>query len=149
MGHPALRDAESTPFWLDRARPDPYPALRGAATADLAVVGGGFSGLWTALLAKERDPALDVVVLEGRRIGWAASGRNGGFCAGSLTHGLANGVERFPDEIETLEDLGRANLDGIEATLRRHGIDCGFERTGELSVATAPWQVGGLREGLG
>ncbi|GAB3846260.1 NAD(P)/FAD-dependent oxidoreductase [Dactylosporangium cerinum] len=112
------------------------------------MVGGGFSGLWTALLAKERDPALDVVVLEGRRIGWAATGRNGGFCAASLTHGLANGVERFPDEIETLEELGRANLDGIESTLLRHGIDCGFERTGELSVATEPWQVDGLREGL-
>lgn len=149
MGHPALRDAASTPFWLDRARPDPHPPLRGAASADLAVVGGGFSGLWTALLAKERDPGLDVVVLEGGRIGWAASGRNGGFCAGSLTHGLANGVERFPDEIGTLEELGRANLDGIEATLRRHRIDCGFERTGELSVATAPWQVDGLREGIG
>ncbi|MEV4516729.1 FAD-dependent oxidoreductase [Dactylosporangium sp. NPDC049525] len=148
MGHPALRDAESTPFWLDRDRPDPHPPLRGATTADLAVVGGGFSGLWTALLAKERDPGLDVVVLEGRRIGWAASGRNGGFCAGSLTHGLANGVERFPDEIETLERLGRENLDGIEAALLRHKIDCGFERTGELSVATAPWQVDGLREGL-
>ncbi|GAA3206916.1 NAD(P)/FAD-dependent oxidoreductase [Dactylosporangium siamense] len=148
MGHPALRDAVSTPFWLDRTLPDPHPPLRGETTADLAVVGGGFSGLWTALLAKERDPGLDVVVLEGRRIGWAATGRNGGFCAASLTHGLANGVDRFPDEIETLEELGRANLDGIEATLRRHGIDCGFERTGELSVATEPWQVGGLLEGL-
>ncbi|GAA1541701.1 FAD-dependent oxidoreductase [Dactylosporangium maewongense] len=149
MRHPALRDAAGTPFWLDRPqRPQrpPHPPLRGAAEADLAVVGGGFSGLWTALLAKERDPGLDVVVLEGRRIGWAASGRNGGFCAGSLTHGLANGAERFPDEIETLEALGRENLDGIEATLQRYSIDCGFERTGELSVATAPWQVPGLLE---
>jgi glycine/D-amino acid oxidase-like deaminating enzyme len=146
MGHPALSDAVGTPFWLDRGSREPHPPLRGAATADLAVVGGGFSGLWTALLAKERDPGLDVVVLEGRRIGWAASGRNGGFCAGSLTHGLANGAERFPDEIETLEALGRDNLDGIEATLRRYGIDCGFERTGELTVATEPWQVPGLRE---
>ncbi|MFF5121940.1 NAD(P)/FAD-dependent oxidoreductase [Dactylosporangium aurantiacum] len=149
MGHPALRDAVSAPFWLDRDRPEPHPPLRGAVSADLAVVGGGFSGLWTALLAKERDPGLDVVVLEGRRIGWAATGRNGGFCAASLTHGLPNGVERFPDEIATLEALGRANLDGIEATLRRYGIDCGFERTGELSVATAPWQVAGLRDGIG
>ncbi|MET7426207.1 FAD-dependent oxidoreductase [Dactylosporangium sp. NPDC005555] len=149
MGHPALSDAVSTPFWLDGDNRAPHAPLRGATTADLAVVGGGFSGLWTALLAKERDPGLDVVVLEGRRIGWAATGRNGGFCAGSLTHGLANGADRFPDEIGTLERLGGENLDGIEATLRRHGIDCGFERTGELSVATAPWQVDGLREHLG
>ena len=75
------------------------------------MVGGGYSGLWTAVLAKERDPSRDVVLLEGDRIGWAASGRNGGFCAASLTHGKDNGAQRFPDEIDTLERLGRQNLD--------------------------------------
>ena len=54
------------------------------------------------------------MLLEGRTIGWAASGRNGGFCAASLTHGLRNGLDRFPDELATLERLGRENLDGIE-----------------------------------
>jgi glycine/D-amino acid oxidase-like deaminating enzyme len=149
-GHPALRDARPAPFWLDRPdAPEPAPALTGAATADLAVVGAGFSGLWAALLAKERDPSLDVVVLESRRVGWAASGRNGGFCSASLTHGLANGERRFPDEIATLERLGRQNLAAIGDTVRRHGIDCGFELTGELRVATAGWQVEGLREEAG
>ena len=52
------------------------------------MVGAGYSGLWTALIAKERDPSLDVVVLEAGTAGWAASGRNGGFCSASLTHGL-------------------------------------------------------------
>ena len=84
--------------------------------------------------------------LEGDRCGWAASGRNGGFCAASLTHGLANGVERFPDEVGTLERLGRENLDAIEATVAAEGIDCDFERTGELDVATEPHQVAWLRE---
>ena len=61
----SLRDARPVSYWLDRPdAPAPEPALRGAATADLAVVGGGFTGLWTALLAKERDPSRDVVVLE-------------------------------------------------------------------------------------
>ena len=124
------------------------PALAGATTADLAIVGAGFTGLWTALIAKERDPQRDVVVLEARSAGWAASGRNGGFCAASLTHGLANGVERFPDEIGKLEKLGHANLDEIEVAIKRYGIDCGFERTGELNVATAPWQVDDLRTGF-
>ena len=87
-----------------------------------------------------------MVVLESRTAGWAASGRNGGFCAASLTHGLRNGLERFPAEIGALERLGRENLAAIEATLVRHGIDCSWERTGELTVATAPWQLDDLRE---
>ena len=131
VDHEALRDAAPTPYWLDQPdRPDPRAPLDGNATADLLCVGGGYSGLWTALLAKERDPSRDVVLLEGDRIGWAASGRNGGFCAASLTHGEANGAERWPDEFETLQRLGRENLDAIEETLDRYGIDCDFERHG-------------------
>jgi len=88
----ALTGARPVSYWLDQpGRPPPEPPLNRATAAGLAVIGGGFTGLWTALLAKERDPAADVVLLEGRAIGWAASGRNGGFCAASLTHGLANG----------------------------------------------------------
>lgn len=147
----ALADAERKPYWLDRSiAPEPLPPLTagpaGIVVTDLAVVGGGFSGLWTALLAKERDPSLDVVLLEGKRIGWAASGRNGGFCAASLTHGLGNGLRRWPDEIATLERLGRQNLAEIEATILRYGIDCSFERTGELRIATEEWQLAGLEE---
>ena len=145
----ALADAERKPYWLDSpASPEPRSRLIGNTSADLVVVGGGFTGLWTALLAKERDPEQDVVLLEGRRIGWAASGRNGGFCMATLTHGLSNGLERWPDEIGRLERLGVANLDEIERTLERYGIDCSFERTGELNVATEPWQLDALNEHL-
>jgi glycine/D-amino acid oxidase-like deaminating enzyme len=108
------------------------------------VVGAGYSGLWTALLAKEREPGRDVVVVEAGTAGWAASGRNGGFCSASLTHGFDNGLSRFPGEMDALERLGRANLDEIEETVRRYGIDCDFARTGELTVATADWQVRAL-----
>ena len=140
-------DASEVPYWLDRPdAPVPLPPLAGTDSADLAVIGGGFSGLWTALLAKERDPATNVCLLEGRKIAWGATGRNGGFCAASLTHGLANGFDRFPAEIAALERLGRRNLDQIEHAIGRYGIDCGFERTGELAVATAPWQLDGLAQ---
>src|SRR5262249_1326070 len=111
------------PYWLDQpGAPTPLPPLTRADAADLAVIGGGFSGLWTALLAKERDPARTVCLLEGRKIAWGGTGRNGGFCAASLTHGLSNGLDRFPAEIETLERLGRQNLDQIEQTIGRYGI---------------------------
>ncbi|MFJ1754673.1 NAD(P)/FAD-dependent oxidoreductase [Kitasatospora sp. NPDC088134] len=143
----ALRDVRYTPFWLDRPdRPEPESALVGDARCDLLVVGGGYSGLWTALIAKERDPALDVVLLEGREIGWAASGRNGGFCEASLTHGLGNGHQRWPGELAALERLGRANLDAMQDAVRRYDIDCDWRRSGSLTVATEPHQVDELRE---
>ncbi len=143
----SLAEAEPVPLWLDDpARPAAEPALVGETDCDLLVVGGGYSGLWTALVAKEEDPGRDVVLVESDTVGWAASGRNGGFCAASLTHGLANGLARFEGELAELVRLGRENLDGIEATLARHGIDAEFERTGELSVAVAPWQAEELRE---
>ncbi|MGW5671221.1 NAD(P)/FAD-dependent oxidoreductase, partial [Micromonospora sp. NPDC003776] len=143
----ALAAAAPVPYWLDRPeRPDPLPALAGTHDTDLLVIGGGYSGLWTALLAKEADPDRDVLLVEAGTCGWAASGRNGGFCAASLTHGLANGVDRFPGEIDELERLGRENLDAIAATVAKHGIDCDFERTGELAVAVEPYQLAGLVE---
>jgi hypothetical protein len=141
----SLAGAAPRSFWLDQPdAPEPLPALTGRVTADLAVVGGGFTGLWTALLARERDPSLDVVLLEARTAGWAASGRNGGFCSASLTHGLANGLERFPDEMPLLERLGAENLREIGETVAAYRIDCDFALTGELNLAIAPWQLDGL-----
>jgi glycine/D-amino acid oxidase-like deaminating enzyme len=138
----SLADAHPVPFWLDSPdRPAARPPLTSDTTADLAIVGGGFCGLWTAVLAKERDPSADVVLVDAGRIAWAASGRNGGFCAASLTHGEANGRSRFPQSYDELTDLGARNLDGIAAAVERYGIDCHFERTGELRVATEPYQV--------
>ncbi|MFJ1855729.1 NAD(P)/FAD-dependent oxidoreductase [Streptomyces anulatus] len=143
----SIAGAKPVSYWLDDpARPDALPALTGDEHTDLLVIGGGYSGLWTALIAKERDPDRDVVLIEGHEVGWAASGRNGGFCAASLTHGLANGVERWPDDIAQLEELGERNLDAIEAAVARYGIDCEFERTGEIDVATEPHQLQELRE---
>ena len=145
----ALAGARQVPYWLDHsAEPPPQELapLAGRARAELAVIGGGFTGLWTALQAKEADPGGDVVLLEARRVAWAGTGRNGGFCSASLTHGLSNGQDRFPDELGTLERLGRRNLDEIEKAIARYGIECDFARTGELAVATQPWQAEGLRE---
>jgi glycine/D-amino acid oxidase-like deaminating enzyme len=139
--------AKPAPFWLDQpGAPAARQPLRGDLACDLAVIGGGFTGLWAALLAKEANPGRSVVLIEGSRVGWAASGRNGGFCDASLTHGAANGRDRFPAEFGTLQCLGAENLDAIEAAVGRYGIDCEFERTGSISVATEEYQVAGLRE---
>jgi len=138
----ALEHASSTPLWWDDSRrPEPRAPLQVDHEVDLAVVGAGFTGLWAALLALEEDPQREVVVLEAERLGWAATGRNGGFCAASLTHGMGNGLARWPGEMPLLQRLGATNLDAIEATIRVRGIDCDFERTGELDVAVQPWQL--------
>ncbi len=143
----SLADALPRPFWTSQpGAPEPEPPLTGTVTADLAVVGGGFAGLWTALLARQRDPSADVVLVEGATTGWGASGRNGGFCSASLTHGIGNGLARFPGEMPLLERLGARNLAEIGETVAAHGIDCGFSPAGELDVATDPWQLDGLHD---
>jgi len=137
----SLVGSVNRPFWLDdvgvRQR---FAPLAGDASCDLAIVGGGFLGLWSAILAKERNPQRQVTLLEADTIGWAASGRNGGFCEASLTHGEDNGRRRWAEEFEQLEAMGRRNLDELGAAVERYGIDCDFERTGVMVVAVEPYQ---------
>jgi glycine/D-amino acid oxidase-like deaminating enzyme len=133
----AIADADPYPYWYEDAdEPDSNPTLVRTESCDLCIVGGGYTGLWTAIIAKERDPSRDVVLIDAREIGSAASGRNGGFMESSLTHGVANGQERFAQELPVLEELGLANLNEIEAAIKRYGIDCDYERTGVIDVAT-------------
>jgi glycine/D-amino acid oxidase-like deaminating enzyme len=133
----AIADAELFPYWYDDVdEPDSNPTLVRTESCDLCIVGGGYTGLWTAIIAKERDPSRDVVLIDAAEVGSAASGRNGGFMESTLTHGVANGQQRFPREIELLEQLGLDNLDAIEAAIQRYDIDCDYERTGVIDVAT-------------
>ena len=142
-----LADAAPEPYWLDRPeRPAARSRLVEPVEADLVVVGSGFTGLWAAVQAAEERPGRAIVLLEADRIAAGASGRNGGFCAASLTHGLANGHERFADELPTLLRMGQQTLTAIEAAVSRHGIDGNFERSGELDIALADWQVEDLAE---
>ncbi|NNE12002.1 MAG: FAD-dependent oxidoreductase [Ilumatobacter sp.] len=132
----AIADADLLPYWLDDADvPDSNPTLVRTESCDLCVIGGGYTGLWTAILAKERDPSRDVVVIDAAECGSAASGRNGGFMDSSLTHGVSNALARWPDEVELLEELGMRNLDEIESAIRKYDIDCDYERTGVIEVA--------------
>jgi glycine/D-amino acid oxidase-like deaminating enzyme len=134
--------ATAISYWLAASPAGPRrPPMRGDETADVAIVGAGFTGLWTALALTDTDPSLRVVVLEQETVGFGASGRNGGFCQASLTHGLDNGLRHFPDEIDLLEREGIANLGELIAFTRDHAIDCDLEETGGLAVADQPHQV--------
>ena len=140
------RFGSDVPFWLDRPTDPPEPPFAGQGKADIVIVGGGFSGLWTAIQLKDSAPTADVVLLEQAVVGYGASGRNGGIIEASLTHGLANGLRHFPDEIDILQAEGSRNYHELVAFIRREGIDCDLEETGSLTLATAPWQADGLDE---
>ena len=133
----AIADAEPVPYWLESADiPESNPTLVRDEHCDLCIVGGGYTGLWTAVIAKERDPSRDVVLIDKGEVGGAASGRNGGFMESSLTHGVFNGIHRHADEIDLLEELGLQNLNDIERAIERYDIQCDYERNGVIDVAT-------------
>jgi glycine/D-amino acid oxidase-like deaminating enzyme len=143
----AYADSDPRPYWLDTLSPrEPHDPLTQVVESDLCIVGGGFTGLWAALLAKQQAPGREVVVLEATRCGEGASGRNGGFLQSSLTHGASNGVARFPEEMQRLEALGLENFHALREDLGRHRIDADYEAAGDLSIALEPYQLAGLEE---
>jgi glycine/D-amino acid oxidase-like deaminating enzyme len=142
----SLVDARPFPYWFDDSlRPEPAGALIGSINTDLLVIGAGFTGLWTALLAKDNDNSRQVVLIEAEETAIGASGRNGGFVAASITHGLENGYKYWPDELPKLVSLGQSNLEAIQATVERFTIECDFLRVGEILVATETYQIDELR----
>ena len=145
----AVEDAERSVFWLDRPdRPAPLSPLTESIDADLVIVGGGFTGLWTAIVASDVDPDRDIVLIERTQVGDGGTGRNGGFVAASITHGFGNGLSRWPDELPTLLAMGQRNLEDIETFVKLNSIDCDFRRAGEIDVAVAEHQVDELREAV-
>ncbi len=147
-----VRPSTSDPavsYWLgsiDGPIAGVHEGLAGKVEADVAIIGGGYTGLWTAQHLLDSDPSLRIVVCERDVVGYGASGRNGGFLDPSLTHGLANGLRHYPDEIDELEQLAAASYAGLRAFVQRYDLRCDFEPTGMLDLAVAPWQVDALRE---
>lgn len=138
----ALAASRPAVYWTDREdAPRAREALHSSERADVAIVGGGFTGLWAALLARERDPEARVVLLEGGTVGSGASGRNGGFMAASLTHGVAHGAATWPEEMSQLQRLGHGNFDAIAHYVAKHEIPADLQRCGKTTVATAPHHV--------
>lgn len=135
----ALKESKNSPVWHDpEIMPEPQPPLSGQAQCELLIVGGGFTGLWAAIQAKEREPEADIILIEQTFVGNGASGRCGGFLNSSLAHGETNVAHRFPEEAERLESLGAQNIREILETLERYGIDACYEKTGVMDVALDP-----------
>lgn len=119
-----------------------YPRLTGALEADVCVVGGGFSGVNTALELADRG--YSVVLLEGRRIGWGASGRNGG----QLIRGVGHGLEPFrkalgQEGIDAVTRMGYESVDIIRQRVARFGIECDL-KWGYCDLALRPRHLNDL-----
>lgn len=137
-----LADARPGSYWHDLHTLGPVTEpVAGDTTADLVVVGAGFTGLWTAVEAKRRDPSRDVVLLDAQHVGFGATGRNGGFISDSVTHGLSHGLALWPEEVPALLDLGRGNLAALAEDVREAGIDAALSLVGKTIVATSEHQA--------
>ncbi|MDP6993165.1 MAG: FAD-dependent oxidoreductase [Woeseiaceae bacterium] len=135
----ALQGAQLKPLWHDPdIMPEPEPPLRNDEQCELLIVGGGFTGLWAALQAKERKPDADIILIEQTFVGDGASGRNGGFLSSSIAHGETNTEARFPGEAAEIDALGTQNITELLETLERYGIDARYEETGSTSLALSP-----------
>jgi glycine/D-amino acid oxidase-like deaminating enzyme len=125
------------PWWLDEAGEDPaLPALDGDVDADVCVVGGGFTGLWTALAVREREPSARVVLVEAERCGAGPSGRNGGFCHGYWASLAETRVTLGDDGALALARAGERIIPAVRAL----GGDVWLREGGMLMVSTAPAQ---------
>jgi glycine/D-amino acid oxidase-like deaminating enzyme len=129
------------PWWLDEAGSDePALPLEGDVTADVCIVGGGYSGLWTALALKEREPSLRVLLLEAETCGAGPSGRNGGFLHGYWA-ALASLVPLLGRERAVeLAHAGQRIVPAVRAFCEAHGEDVWLRESGMLMVSTSPGQ---------
>ncbi len=148
-GPPTMADSRwARSLWLEGVVEDltPREQLSGQHSCDVAVVGGGFGGLWTAYYLKAADPSLRVTLVEAEIAGFGAAGRNGGF----VSAGIAGSGARYArvsgwDSVLRAERETQHGVDEIGRVVSQEGIDCGYRKGGTMKVATIPPQVDRLR----
>jgi glycine/D-amino acid oxidase-like deaminating enzyme len=131
-----MRPIEETCYWLAQLPRREVRSLQGPAETDVVIIGGGLTGLWTALFLKELDPAREVAVVEQGIAAWGASGRNAGMLAETIdhTHGLA--IQHFGQaEAARLATLGERNVRELTDFIRANRIECDYEPTGRYMAS--------------
>ncbi len=131
-------------YWLETCGDDltPRPALSGTVDVDVAILGAGFTGLWTAYYLLQREPALTVAILESEIAGFGASGRNGGTVGNRFPVGLRRVAQLFGRQAAI--DLQRAIgtvVDEIAAVAAREGIEMDYVHGGYIRLARSPYQL--------
>jgi glycine/D-amino acid oxidase-like deaminating enzyme len=145
-----LRNGDVSFWWHAQGLPPRHPSLPQGIEADVCVVGGGYTGLWTAYYLKRTDPSLRVVVLEAAFAGFGASGRNGGWVTAALPGSRTRYAKgpRGRDGVRALEQALRDTVDEVARVCQAEGIDAGLVKGGTLAVATSPAQDARLRAQL-
>lgn len=146
-----MRDYSRYSFWLETAGEPltPRPALAGDVEADVAILGAGFSGLWTAYYLLRSDPSLRVVICEREIAGFGASGRNGGWCSNGFPVSPPELIARYGDE--TARTVGRLMNEAVDEVGRiaaEEGIDAQYRKGGDLLVARGPQHLPALEHEL-
>ncbi|MCY3539951.1 MAG: FAD-binding oxidoreductase [bacterium] len=139
-----MSDYSNLSLWMDTLGTDlvPRPPLAGDTSVDVAIVGGGFTGLWTAYYLTERNPSLSVMVIEREICGFGASGRNGGWAVGELAGSQEAYARRAGAEsADLLVEYIRASVDEIGRVIKSEGIECGFAKGGVIRFARSPAQA--------
>jgi glycine/D-amino acid oxidase-like deaminating enzyme len=133
-------------WWQQLGLPGPRPALPGDRDVDVAIVGAGYTGLWTAYALKREQPDLRIAVLEQRFAGFGASGRNGGWLTNSVTGGREQYAKTHGRGAAVAQQRAlNATVDEVIAVAAREGIDADIHKGGELEVACTPAQLVRLR----
>lgn len=130
-------------FWYDEiGLPAPGPALRGELEVDVAIVGAGYTGLWSAYYLKRAEPSLKIAIIESHFAGFGASGRNGGWLANSITGGRAGYVKSHGRALTgRFQELLNESIDAVIAVAADEGIEADLLKGGELLVARNPAQL--------
>lgn len=142
MPQPQESHYRTRSFWHEVAPPyEPMPPLEGERRADVAIIGGGFTGLWTAYHLKTEQPSMEVAVLEQEVAGYGASGRNGGFAMTLLSRSLHDLKEQLGSaEALAVHKPVAAAVDAIGQFAKENGVDCDYEKTGIITTSTTAWQ---------
>ncbi len=145
--HEVRRNGEVSFWYRHSALGEELPALETDLAVDVAIIGGGLTGLWAAYYLERALPSLRIAVLEAETVGYGASSRNGGWLSYGMpglnrlyarSHGRA-AVQRFQRQVF-------ASIDEIDRVVRAEGIDADLAHEGEIAIATAPAQAARLRE---
>ncbi len=129
-----MQNIEQSCYWLaSRPVQGEILQLQGDRELDIAIVGAGFTGLWTAYFLKQLDPGKEIAVVEQGVAAYGGSGRNAGIVSACIDHSHALAIQHFgKEEARKLAELGKKNIDELAAFA---GAECDFERTGQLQIA--------------
>lgn len=144
-----LKDYGRYSFWLETSGDDltPRPPLDGSISVDVAILGAGFTGLWTAYYLLQRDPSLKIAIVEAEIAGFGASGRNGGWCYSGFPFPTTQMKEQYGVETARAVQLAMYDsIDDIGRVCQEEEIDAHYAKTGVLNLARADYELPGLQE---